>query len=156
MDLFRPFAVAREYAGSRRCCVAFPGLADSPWATRCRPRVRGLLSSSVHTQGSRTRPGLHAVAREYAGLCGVVRACAAWCGLVRRGARLCGVGAGLLKRALAQILYVHGFDRIGELKPKYLRIEIQLTIKRTFDVLRFSESMLLAFKRHVRNRQTFL
>src|SRR6185369_3125840 len=35
-------AVAREYAGSRRCCVAYPGLADSPWATRCRPRVRGL------------------------------------------------------------------------------------------------------------------
>src|SRR6185369_11452120 len=48
--------------------VAYPGLADSPWATRCRPRVRGLSSSkSLPTQGSRTRPGLRAVAREYAG-----------------------------------------------------------------------------------------
>ncbi len=56
--------------------VAYPGLADSPWATRCRPRVRGLAGldsrssePALRTQGSRTRPGLHAVAREYAGSC---------------------------------------------------------------------------------------
>src|SRR5262249_56341007 len=74
--------------------VGVPWGADSPWATRCRPRVRGLVCSrravpkarglalgymlspastrarvfaSCGTQGSRTRPGLHAVAREYAG-----------------------------------------------------------------------------------------
>src|SRR6185436_11552281 len=45
-----------------------PGLADSPWATCCRP-LRGLvLLRLLRTQGSRTRPGLHAVAR-YAGSC---------------------------------------------------------------------------------------
>src|SRR6185369_6909638 len=84
-------AFAREYAGSPPV-RASPGLADSPWATRCRPRVRGLASRpriprarglalgymlspantrarlpSAHPQGSRTRPGLHAFAREYAG-----------------------------------------------------------------------------------------
>src|SRR6185369_10488556 len=83
-------AVAREYAGSPPF-RASPGLADSPCATRCRPRVRGLASlpriprarglalgytlapantrarlPSAHPQGSRTRPGLHAGAREYA------------------------------------------------------------------------------------------
>src|SRR5689334_4077159 len=89
------YAVAREYAGwnqlgarvprarglalgytlspaSTRAGIGlglgYPGLADSPWATRCRPRVRGLESAwGSGTQGSRTRPGLHAVAREYAG-----------------------------------------------------------------------------------------
>src|SRR6185295_5076685 len=37
------YAIAREYAGSL-LVRAYPGLADSPWATRCRPRVRGLPS----------------------------------------------------------------------------------------------------------------
>src|SRR6185369_6016524 len=35
-------AVAREYAGLF-LVLATPELADSPWATRCRPRVRGLI-----------------------------------------------------------------------------------------------------------------
>jgi hypothetical protein len=59
-------AAAREYAGSCGCVVAYPRLADSPWATRCRPltRARGLSCYLARTtQGSRTRPGLHAVAR---------------------------------------------------------------------------------------------
>ncbi len=55
-------AVAR-CASLRRCRVAYPGLADSHWATLCRP-LRGLATlSRLRTQGSRTRPGLHAVAR---------------------------------------------------------------------------------------------
>jgi hypothetical protein len=84
-------AVAR-CAGLRRCRVAYPELADSHWATRCRPR-RGLATLScciprarglalgymlspaaracdgvaLPTQSSRTRTGLHAVAR-YASL----------------------------------------------------------------------------------------
>jgi len=44
---------------STRPCVphrAYPGLADSPWATRCRSRVRGLVYLIARTQGSRTRP----------------------------------------------------------------------------------------------------
>src|SRR6185295_17356376 len=46
--------------------TVYPGLADSPWATCCRP-LRGLaLLRLLRTQGSRTRPGLYAVAR-YAG-----------------------------------------------------------------------------------------
>src|SRR5689334_4318797 len=36
-------AVAREYAGFYGYLAAYPGLADSPWVTRRRPRVRGLL-----------------------------------------------------------------------------------------------------------------
>src|SRR6185295_19306034 len=46
--------------------AANPGLADSPLAICCRP-LRGLASFHAQlTQGSRTRPGLYAVAR-YAG-----------------------------------------------------------------------------------------
>src|SRR5215813_13241418 len=52
-------------------CFAYPRLADSPWATRCRP-LRGLVRRRASlTHGSRTRRGLHAVAR-YAGLYGGV------------------------------------------------------------------------------------
>src|SRR5437660_8325684 len=84
----RLHAVARSRAGSLR--VAYPGLEDSPWATRCRPltgwfiarcvpRARGLalgytvspahglVHCALRTQGSRTRPGLHGVARSRAG-----------------------------------------------------------------------------------------
>jgi len=39
---------------------------------RCRPRVRGLVCFGTATQGTQTRPGLHAVVREYAGLCASV------------------------------------------------------------------------------------
>src|SRR5205823_6623156 len=62
---------------ARRCCrfalgiipaPAHPALADSPWALSCRP-LRGLAGDSLWeryeltpTQGSRTRPGLYAVA----------------------------------------------------------------------------------------------
>src|SRR5438128_5093976 len=71
-----------RFAGLRRCRVAYPGLADSPWATRlrplcglaplscCIPRARGLALGYtltpalrgcavvvLHTQGSRTPPG---------------------------------------------------------------------------------------------------
>src|SRR5262249_14552865 len=44
-------------------CFAYPRLADSPWATRCRP-LRGLVRRRASlTHGSRTRRGLHTVAR---------------------------------------------------------------------------------------------
>ena len=43
-------------------CPRYPGLADSPWATCCRPLARAWVLAR-DTQGSRTRPGLHAVAR---------------------------------------------------------------------------------------------
>jgi hypothetical protein len=42
--------------------LAYPGLADSPWATHCRPYA-GWHCRALLTQGSRTHPGLHAVAR---------------------------------------------------------------------------------------------
>jgi len=97
----RSRALAR-CAGLRRRCVAYPGLADSPWATCCRPlrglavptccipRARGLAlgymlspaarargADVLRTQGSRTRPGLHAVAR----CAGSRRRCVAYPGL---------------------------------------------------------------------------
>src|SRR5207247_2095012 len=64
-----PWATRRRpLRGLVQSLISYPGLADSPWATRCRP-LRGLVSLrscivvALHTQGSRTRPGLHAVAR---------------------------------------------------------------------------------------------
>src|SRR5262249_38523464 len=50
-----------------RLRATYPGLAVSPWATCHRPRVRGPLGCVLPIQGSRTRPGLNAIAREYAG-----------------------------------------------------------------------------------------
>src|SRR5215471_2030396 len=51
-----------------RACGCFsalyPGFADSPWATCCRPLAQACgCFATRFTQGSRTRPGLHAVAR---------------------------------------------------------------------------------------------
>src|SRR5436190_481540 len=65
-----PWALyCRPLRGVAGCRVAYPGLADSPWATCSRPRglytVARCAGSRVvasHTQGSRTRPGLHAPA----------------------------------------------------------------------------------------------
>src|SRR4030095_524891 len=56
-------------AGLRISIVWYPGLADSPWATRFRPLARAYGFRSYGTQGSRTRPGLHAFAR-LGGVCG--------------------------------------------------------------------------------------
>ncbi len=53
----------RPLRGLPRRGVWVPGLADSPWATRCRPAARAASSRRLGSQGSRTRPGLHAVAR---------------------------------------------------------------------------------------------
>src|SRR4030095_9907391 len=50
-------------AGLRISIVWYPGLADSPWATRFRLLARACGFRSYGTQGSRTRPGLHAFAR---------------------------------------------------------------------------------------------
>src|SRR5262245_43959179 len=61
-------------AGLRRLLDPIRGLADSPWATRCCPLARAYVACSIQSQGSRTLPGLHAVARwrglvSIAGLC---------------------------------------------------------------------------------------
>ena len=48
-----------------------------------------------------------------------------------------------------QILYFNGLDRFSELESKHFRVEIKLSIKRSFDVFRLPETMLLAGKRNV-------
>src|SRR5689334_21583409 len=56
---------------STRACLTpstSPGLGESPRATCYRPRLPGLALRRRLPQGSGTRPGLHAAAREYAGL----------------------------------------------------------------------------------------
>jgi len=50
------FAVAREYPGLDRKCAEDPGLEDSPWATRFRPRVPGFKSFSLPTWDLKNRP----------------------------------------------------------------------------------------------------
>src|SRR5215471_12829565 len=81
-------ALSPAGAGLYQPLLPYPGLADSPWAKSCRPLTRacvvrsgvprarglalgytlspagaGLRRSLYRTQGSRTRPGLHALAR---------------------------------------------------------------------------------------------
>ena len=63
-------AAAREYAGFCGCVVAYPGLADSPWATCCPPastraRTTGLtlIVSHLRQWVDRSSPAYNALER---------------------------------------------------------------------------------------------
>jgi len=62
----------------------------------------------------------------------------------------------LFQRTRARDLFdVHRLDWVGEIKFPYPTVEIQLAVERAFDVLGLAESVLFAFERHIRDRNSF-
>src|SRR5215813_2217454 len=58
--------------------------------------------------------------------------------------------------AWSEVLDGDRLNLIGKFKSKHARIEVQLAVERTLDVLGFAKAVLLAFKSDVRHRHTFL
>ena len=55
----------------------------------------------------------------------------------------------------AEILNLHRLNWLTELESKYARLEVELTIKRTLDVFRLPETMLLTREGHIGHRDSF-